>query len=395
MTDFSIQHEKLAQALGLMKAHNLDVWLTFVRETNLSPDPALPLILNLDMTWQSAFILAKTGERIAIVGRYDVDNVKRMGGYSEIISYDEDIAPSLVKTIENLDPEFIGLNYSMNDVAADGLSHGMWQLVNRIFSVTPYRHRFVSAERLLSSLRGRKSTTEIARVRAAVKTTEAIISAVTQKLAPGQSALELHDFVLDEMKKYGVSPAWAPCPMVTVGPNAPIGHAMPSAEFITERGQIIHMDLGVVQDGYVSDLQRVWYLKGEGEDTPPAPVKEGFDFARKAILAAADKLKVGAKGYEVDSAARQHFISAGKPEYQHAVGHHIGRSVHDGATTLGPQWARYGKTSEGIVETGNIFTLELGLSVPEYGFIGLEDDVLVKDNGLEWLSTPQQEIYSV
>jgi Xaa-Pro aminopeptidase len=44
---------------------------------------------------------------------------------------------------------------------------------------------------------------------------------------------------------------------------------------------------------------------------------------------------------------------------------------------------------------GNIFTLELGISVPGYGFIGLEEDVLVKENGLEWLSTPQEELIVV
>jgi Xaa-Pro aminopeptidase len=30
--------------------------------------------------------------------------------------------------------------------------------------------------------------------------------------------------------------------------------------------------------------------------------------------------------------------------------------------------------------------------VPEYGFIGLEEDVLVTESGIEWLSKPQTEI---
>jgi Xaa-Pro aminopeptidase len=46
-----------------------------------------------------------------------------------------------------------------------------------------------------------------------------------------------------------------------------------------------------------------------------------------------------------------------------------------------------------MVEAGNVFTLELGVAVLGRGYIGLEEDVLVTADGLEWLSTPQREIW--
>jgi Xaa-Pro aminopeptidase len=49
----------------------------------------------------------------------------------------------------------------------------------------------------------------------------------------------------------------------------------------------------------------------------------------------------------------------------------------------------------GLVEEGNVFTLEYGTSVPGRGYIGLEEDVLVTADGLEWLSTPQRELWLV
>jgi Xaa-Pro aminopeptidase len=366
-----------------------------VRETPLSPDPALDLIVGLDFTWLSAFIVTPNDERIAIVGRYDVENIQRMDGFNEIFSYDENIFPDLMAVLAHLDPEFIALNYSENDAAADGLAHGLWLLLNNALSQTPYKHRFVSAEKLLGSLRGRKTTSEIARVRRAVAVTEEIIDEVTQFLAPGQNAVEIHEFVKRQMAARGVEPAWNPCPMVTPGPDAPVGHALPDEQYQTAAGQLLHMDLGVVRDGYVSDLQRVWYLKHPDEDGIPAPILHAFEMVRGAILAAASVLKPGVAGWKVDEASRGFFLDNRLPEYKHAVGHHIGRSVHDGATVLGPRWERYGNTPEGIVEVGNIFTLELGISVPGYGFIGLEEDVLVKENGLEWLSTPQEELIVV
>lgn len=69
--------------------------------------------------------------------------------------------------------------------------------------------------------------------------------------------------------------------------------------------------------------------------------------------------------------------------------------AHDGGTLLAPRWDRYGKAPLGIVEEGNVFTVELGTAVPGRGYIGLEEDVLVTRDGVEWLSTPQRELWLV
>jgi Xaa-Pro aminopeptidase len=43
------------------------------------------------------------------------------------------------------------------------------------------------------------------------------------------------------------------------------------------------------------------------------------------------------------------------------------------------------------VEEGNVFTLEYALPSPA-GTIGLEEDVVVTENGAEYLGTPQTEL---
>src|SRR5215831_10259458 len=69
--DKAIQSEKVAQAISILQAQDVDCWLTFVRETSEQPDPVLKLTVGHEVTWQSAFLVTKEGHRIAIVGRYD------------------------------------------------------------------------------------------------------------------------------------------------------------------------------------------------------------------------------------------------------------------------------------------------------------------------------------
>src|SRR5688572_17535856 len=123
--------EKLDQAVAILNELGIDAWMTFVRETSLTLDPALDLILGMDMVWQSAFIVTRNNQRIAIVGKHDAENVRQLAAYTEVIPYLQGIRDPLVETLLNLNPNQIALNYSEDDVASDGLSHGLMLLLRR------------------------------------------------------------------------------------------------------------------------------------------------------------------------------------------------------------------------------------------------------------------------
>ncbi len=389
----TLLHEKADQAQALLQETGLECWMTFVKETGIRPDPGVDLVVGTDVTWISAFLFAKGGQRIALVGRFDVANIKALDVFSEVLGYDESIRQPLVAALKRLDPQQIGLNYSTDNPTADGLTHGMWLTLNELLRDTPYAGRLTSAAPLLAKLRGRKSPTEVARMRGAIQSTEAIVDLVAKQIRPGVSETELAGFVHEQFRTRGLASAWEweSCPIVNIGPGSEAGHGKPQANIRLGPGQLVHIDLGVKQEGYCSDLQRMWYVRRPGESAAPESVRRAFATVLQAIEAGAAMLKPGVCGHQVDAAARKVVVDAGYPEFKHGLGHGLGRAVHDGGTMLGPRWEKYGKTPEGIVEPGNVFTLELGVPT-DAGYIGLEEDVLVTEQGCSFLSSFQREL---
>ena len=209
MTDAStLVREKLDQVPAILDEHGVDLWLTFVHETLLTPDPCLDLVVGTSCTWQSAFLLSRSGERIAIVGRFDAPGVEQVGAYSEIVTYDESVRPVLRETIERLDPQTIALNYSPSDPAADGLTHGLWLVLRETLEGTPYSDRLVSSGQVVGSLRGRKSSFEIERIRAAIGETEEIFALVREQVGPGRKETEIAAIFHEEVSRRGLGYAW-------------------------------------------------------------------------------------------------------------------------------------------------------------------------------------------
>lgn len=391
-----IVREKTEQAVEILQEKGVDLWLTFVRETTQVKDPMVDLLVGFDLTWPSALLIHRRGQRIAIVGRYDASNVERLEAYSEVKSYDESIQETLLATIQRLKPRQIAVNYSESDPAADGLTYGMFRRLSKTLAPTPYCSRLISAEEIISSLRGRKTSSELALIRAAINHTQEAFKQLTARLHPGVTDVEIADFLHNYVVDHGflTSWEWEYCPIVNVTPDAGVGHTMPAGHR-AQAGNLVQVDFGISRYGFVSDLQRTWYLLEKGEQSLPEEIQKAWDAATQALEAGKAALKPGARGWEVDAAARSTLVEAGYPEYLHAFGHHIGRTAHDGATVLGPRWERYGNSVNLRIEEGNVFAIELGVTVPDRGYIGREENVVVRSDGAEYISHPQEQIWLI
>lgn len=388
--------EKVDQAINLLQEFDIDMWLTFVRETEVINDPVLELILGTNCTWQSAFIITAQGQTIAVVGSLDQERIKNTGLFSEIHTYVDNCGVQLREIITALAPRKIAINYSVNDYMADGLTHGMYLLLQRYLNGLPQQEGLVSAEKLVAALRSRKTAGELALIREAVKITEAILEQAGRFIKAGRTEKEVAAFILDLVKKNDVTTAWETesCPAVFTGPQSAGAHAAPTDRII-EPGHVLNIDFGVKYQGYCADLQRTWYLLRPDEQEAPADVRKAFDVLITSIQQAVAFLQPGRKGWEVDEKARNYITKAGYPEYPHALGHQVGRSTHDGAGLLGPKWERYGETINLPIEVGQVYTIEPRLPIPGHGVATVEDMLVVTENGYEWLSHPQTQIYLI
>jgi Xaa-Pro aminopeptidase len=391
--EYKIQKEKAEQACEILFEQDIDAWLIWVRETSQMADPVLELVFGGELTWQSALIFTRD-EKIAIVGNFDEDGVKAKGIFDTVIPYTTSIRDELVKQLERKNPEKIAINYSVNDVAADGLSVGMHKILLDYLKNTPYSNRLMSAEYHIRKLRGRKTAEEVSRIQRAVEITEQIFEKAKKFVKVGMSEIEIYGYFHECMKDYGVTSAWAEDhnPAVDAGPYKQFGHAGP-LDNKTLEGHLLHFDFGVKYNGYCSDIQRMFFF-GDKKDIPEE-VQHAFETVRDGIQAAANWIRPGAVGYEVDTIARDFVKAAGYEEYQHALGHQLGRLAHDGGTLLGPKWERYGESPMGIVEVGNVFTLEFYVTTEHYGQVSLEEDILITRKGCEFLSTPQKELICI
>ncbi|MHA1432322.1 MAG: M24 family metallopeptidase, partial [Candidatus Heimdallarchaeota archaeon] len=238
-----VAKEKHEQVAAIMKEEDIDCWIVFVRSTAAIPDPVMELVVVGDIVWQSAFIFTLKDNKFTkttLVGNFDVINEENKGIWDEVIGYKEGISEPFRKFIGDLNPKKIALNYSTDDVTADGLTYGLYMIISDI--LVDYKEKFTSSEKIIAKLRGRKSKTEIELVTKACIMTKEIYAKIFSQIKVGMSETEVQQMFYDEMERLEVESSWQrnSCPAVDAGPDKEIGHAGPKPDIYTQKGHTLH-----------------------------------------------------------------------------------------------------------------------------------------------------------
>jgi len=117
----------------------------------------------------------------------------------------------------------------------------------------------------------------------------------------------------------------------------------------------------------------------------PPKLGEIYEVALRAQAAGLAALRGGARGGEVDGAARKVIDEAGYGrQFVHGLGHGIGREIHEL-----PVLARSARQR---LARGTVVTVEPGIYLPGVGGVRIEDDVLVGSRSSRRLSTLPREV---
>jgi Xaa-Pro aminopeptidase len=223
--------------------------------------------------------------------------------------------------------------------------------------------------------------------------------------------------------------------IVASGPNSTTLHYNRDDRFIQD-GDLIVMDIGASAKGYAADVTRT--VPANGKFSPAQ--REVYQIVRDAQSAAERQAKIGVSAWRMSDSSTA-VLAAGLAKlgliesptatyqcrdddsvkecpqytlyYMHSIGHGIGLEVHDPASyyfapnlvtpgvafTIEPGIYVRANTLDIILDTpkNRAFKAKIAPAVAKYANVGvrIEDDYIVTDKGVEWISRAPREIDEV
>jgi Xaa-Pro aminopeptidase len=239
----------------------------------------------------------------------------------------------------------------------------------------------VPREGLVEALRARKDEDEIAAIRRSTRIADAAFEALAREPFVGRSEREIAWRLRELLHVHGADGVSFET-IVGSGPNGALPHARPS-ERIVQRGELVVVDWGARAGGYCSDCTRTFA-------TGPLPdeLARAYAVCLEAQGAAVRGIRAGMGGAEADRLARDPIAAAGFGDrFGHGLGHGVGMEVHE-APGLRPE-------STDVLEPGMVVTVEPGIYLPGLGGVRIEDLAVVRDGGLEVLTSFRKELVTV
>ncbi|WP_342558774.1 Xaa-Pro peptidase family protein [Metasolibacillus sp. FSL K6-0083] len=237
-----------------------------------------------------------------------------------------------------------------------------------------------SFERLddqINAMRVIKDEDELIKMREAAKLADYAIEVGCKEIAEGKTEMEILNAIESAIKAKGYSMSFDT--MVLAGEKSASPHGTPGDRKI-KRGDMILFDLGVVYEGYCSDITRTVAF-GEVNEAQ----KEIYNAVREANERAIAAVKPGVRACDLDKISRDVITEAGYGEYfTHRLGHGLGISVHEYPSVTG--------TNTFALQQGMVFTIEPGIYKSDVTGVRIEDDVVVTADGVEVLTKFTKEL---
>lgn len=382
---------------ALMQRHSFEAWVLDAREYN--EDPVAQTML--PATWldtarrRTILVFRDHGRERGAISRYPV------GPFPSV--WDPETEPdqwsALARYLSGVEGT-IGINLSDVFALADGLTSTEHVALVRALS----EHHVESAENLAIGWLETRLDEEMPLMAEACHIAHALLRRAlsNEVIAPGQTTTEDVAWWLTQTAHDSGHRLWFH-PGVTVqrrgeDPSTP---AAGINDRVIERGDLVHIDFGIVRNGYHTDQQQHGYVLGEDGAGPPESFVSGLKQGNRLQDILMGEMAPGRRGNEVLASA----LSAAEAEgirpiiYTHPIGLH----GHAAGSTIGLWDNQEMVRGEGeypiAPSTGWSIELAVEIDVDEWegqpAKIMLEEDAYLGANGVQFLDGRQEDLWLI
>ena len=234
---------------------------------------------------------------------------------------------------------------------------------------------------LVETLREQKDAREVELIAQAADVGTRALERTIARVAPGMTELQVAGMLEETLREEG-SEAFPFPTIVASGPRAALPHARSSVREIG-KGEFLLIDYGAVVGGYCADITRTFSIGGAD-----GAQREVYEVVRGANAHAVAAVQAGMRGRDADALARRYIEQRGHgEEFGHSLGHGIGLEVHEAP--------RLSSTSESILPTNAVVTIEPGIYRAGWGGVRIEDDVVLGADGPRILTSFTRELVEI
>ncbi|MFZ8833552.1 MAG: aminopeptidase P family protein [Candidatus Caldipriscus sp.] len=226
--------------------------------------------------------------------------------------------------------------------------------------------RFLTVSGFVSSLRSRKTSEEIEKIKKAQEITDKLFDWLLNNLKPGKQTEREVAFEMERWAKTNGAEGMSFEPIVAGNERSSMPHARATENLIPERGVLI-LDFGVRYMGYCSDMTRTIWIGNKTDEIFERAYRVVLEAQERAINAL--RFKGGRKASDIDKVARDFIESSEfKGKFGHGLGHGVGLDIHE-APYLSPK-------SRDVLRGNEVVTVEPGIYLEGKFGIRIEDIVI-------------------
>lgn len=396
---------------ALMRKHGVSLWLIVCREYN--EDPVFFSLISpttFAARRRTIYVFYDRGEekgveRLALGGgaQGGVYTVYRDPDVEDRELWGQGQWALLRKLIEERNPATIAVNISRTHAFSDGLSAGEREALEDALGPR-WVSRFARAENLALEYVSIRLPEMLPHYRQMMEIVHDLIARAfsSEVIKPGVTTnTDVAWWLRQQVSNRGLGTWFQPSVRVQ---RPGMKHDSVLAErddVVIQRGDVLHVDFGIVALGLATDTQHMGYVLRVGETAPPAGIQKALETANRLQDLLMDCIRPGRSGNVIlaETLAAMKTAGINGSVYTHPIGDH-----GHGAGPLIGLWDR----QQGVPGRGDVlvlpdtwFSIELAATtpVPEWNgqelWVGQEEDAALVGDKIAWVLRRQTRYHLV